>query len=86
MTDIVERLQGNSASIPAMRDGAAEIRNLRAEIERLRAALSMALEYEPVREDFQSSTKGDRQFAESKKLFSEIRAVLPAPPNQEGGE
>lgn len=38
MTDIVERLMNPSPSVPAMRDGAAEILRMRAEIERLRAA------------------------------------------------
>jgi len=85
MTDIVERMKYIAAanelihlmdwqSIRAAGADAA------AEIERLRAALGMALEYEPVRQDFQYSTKGDQQFAESKKVFSEIRAVLPSPP------
>ena len=56
------------------------------EVKRLRAALTMALEYEPDREDFQSSSKGDLQFAESQKVWAEMRSVLPSPPTQEGGD
>lgn len=62
-TDIVDRLNCGSPSIPAMRDGAQEIMQLRAKVAGLR---------ESMRLDAATVAAKDRRIAELEKSFSDV--------------
>jgi hypothetical protein len=63
-------------------DMASKLNDARAEIARLREALTALVQHEPNRADFRSDRKGDRQFMDAMADFEKARAALRQEPGK----